>query len=353
MRATQGAPEFGLAVGELLVAARRLLRADYAEILLLSPVAGEEALRSVSGQDGERLMQRVTVGAVDERAIGSIAASPQPILLPRRRSGHPLDGFLRARGLRRCDRVRPYGRAADLRRLAGGRPGRRRQHVRPGRRRAPGDVRESRERAARERPSRAFARPGHGAQGRAPSSGLHGRADPATEPAPVHGATRGDPRRGTGGARVPRRPVPRPRPFQGRERQLGSRRRRRAADPGGGSDPRRRATAGHGRAPRRRRVRRARAPDRCGRRAPSGPAPDRGDQRADLAVLRPTGRRARERRRRGDGPRREHARGAPAQRRPRDVHGQERGPAVRAVRAGSAPPDPSSPIARARAGACG
>ena len=99
MRATQGAPEFGLAVGELLVAARRLLRADYAEILLLSPVAGEEALQSVSGQDGERLMQRVTVAPVDERAIGTIAASPQPILLGRRRSGHPLDGFLRARGL--------------------------------------------------------------------------------------------------------------------------------------------------------------------------------------------------------------------------------------------------------------
>ena len=37
MRATQGAPEFGLAVGQLLVAARRLLRAEYAEILLLPP----------------------------------------------------------------------------------------------------------------------------------------------------------------------------------------------------------------------------------------------------------------------------------------------------------------------------
>jgi GGDEF domain-containing protein len=99
MRATQGAPEFGLAVGELLVAAVALLRADYAEILLLSPVAGEEALQSVSGQDGERLMQRVTVAAIDERAIGTIAGSPQPILLARRGSGHPLDGFLRARGL--------------------------------------------------------------------------------------------------------------------------------------------------------------------------------------------------------------------------------------------------------------
>ena len=100
MRATQGAPEFGLAVGELLVAARRLLRADHAEILLLSPVPGEDALRSVSGVDGERLMQRVTLDAIDERAVGSIAASTHPILLPRRRSAHPLEAFLGARGLR-------------------------------------------------------------------------------------------------------------------------------------------------------------------------------------------------------------------------------------------------------------
>src|SRR5207248_6708483 len=58
MRATQGAPEFGLAVGELLVAARRLLRADYAEILLLPPNRGDPVLRSVSGPDGETLMHQ-------------------------------------------------------------------------------------------------------------------------------------------------------------------------------------------------------------------------------------------------------------------------------------------------------
>ena len=56
MRATQGAPEFGLAVGQLLVAARRLLRAEYAEILLLPPSDDEGPLRSVSGADGELLM---------------------------------------------------------------------------------------------------------------------------------------------------------------------------------------------------------------------------------------------------------------------------------------------------------
>ena len=36
MRAAQGAPEMGLAIGQLLLAAQRLLRADYAEIILLT-----------------------------------------------------------------------------------------------------------------------------------------------------------------------------------------------------------------------------------------------------------------------------------------------------------------------------
>ena len=56
MRATQGAAEFGLAVGQLLVAARRLLRAEYAEILLLPPSDDGGPLRSVSGAEGELLM---------------------------------------------------------------------------------------------------------------------------------------------------------------------------------------------------------------------------------------------------------------------------------------------------------
>ncbi len=98
MRATQGAPEFGLAVGELLVAARRLLRAEYAEILLLSPTPGEPALRSVSGPDGETLMQRTTLTPVDELAIKRTLVQ-DPVLLPRRRAEDPLDAFLAERGL--------------------------------------------------------------------------------------------------------------------------------------------------------------------------------------------------------------------------------------------------------------
>jgi diguanylate cyclase (GGDEF)-like protein len=103
MRATQGAPEFGLAVGQLLVASRRLLRADYAEIVLLSPTPGEPHLRSVSGPKGETLMQRDATTRLDEVALGHVRDAGHPMLLPRRREAHPLDAYLAARGI--CDAI--------------------------------------------------------------------------------------------------------------------------------------------------------------------------------------------------------------------------------------------------------
>ena len=99
MRATQGAPEFGLAVGQLLVAARRLLRADYAEILLTSPNAGEPALRSVSGSSGETLMHPVDLAGLDNHALGRIELGDHPLLLSRQRESGEFDAFLAARSL--------------------------------------------------------------------------------------------------------------------------------------------------------------------------------------------------------------------------------------------------------------
>ena len=100
MRATQGAPEFGLAVGQLLVAARRLLRAEYAEILLLPASDGEGPLRSVSGAEGELLMHpEDRLPAEDAAAFSELAASGSATLITRRRSAHALDTFLRSRGL--------------------------------------------------------------------------------------------------------------------------------------------------------------------------------------------------------------------------------------------------------------
>jgi diguanylate cyclase (GGDEF)-like protein len=100
MRATQGAPEFGLAVGQLLVAARRLLRAEYAEILLLPVGEGEPPLRSVSGGDGELLMHpEGRLAPEDAAALSQVASGAAATLLSRRRAEHPLDAFLRSRGL--------------------------------------------------------------------------------------------------------------------------------------------------------------------------------------------------------------------------------------------------------------
>jgi diguanylate cyclase (GGDEF)-like protein len=100
MRATQGAPEFGLAVGQLLVAARRLLRAEYAEILLLPPSDGEGPLRSVSGAEGELLMHpEERFSSADAAAFTEIASIGAPTLLARRRVTHAFDAFLRSRGL--------------------------------------------------------------------------------------------------------------------------------------------------------------------------------------------------------------------------------------------------------------
>jgi diguanylate cyclase (GGDEF)-like protein len=100
MRATQGAPEFGLAVGQLLVAARRLLRAEYAEILLLPPSDEEGPLRSISGAEGELLMHpEERFSSEDAAAFTEVASIGSAMLLTRRRATHAFDGFLRARGL--------------------------------------------------------------------------------------------------------------------------------------------------------------------------------------------------------------------------------------------------------------
>ncbi len=100
MRATQGAPEFGLAVGQLLVAARRLLRAEYAEILLLPTSDNEAPLRSVSGAEGELLMHpEERVAPEDAAALAEIASIGSATLLARRRAAHAFDGFLLSRKL--------------------------------------------------------------------------------------------------------------------------------------------------------------------------------------------------------------------------------------------------------------
>ena len=99
MRATQSAPDFSQAIGRLLGSARKLLRAEYAEILLLSLDTDEPPVRSVSVDDDHLLMEtdeRRTPG--DELAL-RVAGAGRATLLERRREPHVLDAVLASRNL--------------------------------------------------------------------------------------------------------------------------------------------------------------------------------------------------------------------------------------------------------------
>src|SRR6185436_6723307 len=99
MRATQSASELRAAVRELLTAARAMLSAEYAEILLLGSAPEDGAVRSVISPAGERLMEHDAVSEHALLAVRETAEQDRSILLPRGRSAHLLDPFLAERGL--------------------------------------------------------------------------------------------------------------------------------------------------------------------------------------------------------------------------------------------------------------
>ncbi len=99
MRATHSAPEFRAAIRELLVAARAMLSAEYAEIFLLGSKPEEGALRSVIGKNGEVLMEPVTLDDDTALAVRTAESHDGAILLPRGRNTHDLDPYLAERGL--------------------------------------------------------------------------------------------------------------------------------------------------------------------------------------------------------------------------------------------------------------
>jgi diguanylate cyclase (GGDEF)-like protein len=100
MRATQGAPELRAAVRELLVAARAMLSAEYAEILLLGAKPEEGALRSVISVGDERLLEPDVMSALAIDAVHETSEHDRAVLLARGRQPHPVDGYLAERGLR-------------------------------------------------------------------------------------------------------------------------------------------------------------------------------------------------------------------------------------------------------------
>jgi len=99
MRAAQGAPEMGLAIGQLLVSAQRLLRAEYAEIVLLTHAPDEPVLRSTSGASGQMLMRPDALSPTTNEAILCVSQAERSILLRRKRESHALDALLATRGL--------------------------------------------------------------------------------------------------------------------------------------------------------------------------------------------------------------------------------------------------------------
>jgi len=99
MRATQGAPDFGQAIGQLLGSARRLLRAEYAEILLLSLETDGPPIRSVYVDENQVLMQTDERRAPGDELALRVAGAGRPALLGRRREEHVLDSVLASRNL--------------------------------------------------------------------------------------------------------------------------------------------------------------------------------------------------------------------------------------------------------------
>jgi diguanylate cyclase (GGDEF)-like protein len=98
MRATQEARDFGQAIGQLLGSARRLLRSEYAEILLLSLETDGPPIRSVYVDENKVLMQTDERSPGDELAL-RVAGAGRPALLGRRREQHLLDSVLASRNL--------------------------------------------------------------------------------------------------------------------------------------------------------------------------------------------------------------------------------------------------------------
>jgi diguanylate cyclase (GGDEF)-like protein len=100
MRATQAARDFDSVAREFLLAARRMLRADVAELLLFPASDSDQALRSILAPGLERSMQPTPLSAAERMALETVSQQSSPVLLPRGRAPHALDGYLGERGLK-------------------------------------------------------------------------------------------------------------------------------------------------------------------------------------------------------------------------------------------------------------
>jgi diguanylate cyclase (GGDEF)-like protein len=95
MRAMQGA-EFRGSVRDLLEAARTMLSAEVAEIVVVAHSVEEGALRSVVSPTEVLLMERIELDEHRLRALQTVSAHEAAVLLPRARQPHALDEYLTA-----------------------------------------------------------------------------------------------------------------------------------------------------------------------------------------------------------------------------------------------------------------
>jgi diguanylate cyclase (GGDEF)-like protein len=99
MRAMQGAPELRSAVRELLQAARALLSAEFAEVVLMPRGQDGAVLRGTIGASGEPVLESMEPADAAQLARDLLAAGNGVLLRPRGRDQHVLDPYLAARGI--------------------------------------------------------------------------------------------------------------------------------------------------------------------------------------------------------------------------------------------------------------
>ncbi len=98
MRAMQGA-EFRSSVRDLLEAARTMLSAEVAEIIVVPHTTRDGALRSVVSTAEDALMQSIALDGDRLRALRNVSTDEHAALLPRVRPPHILDDYLAEQGL--------------------------------------------------------------------------------------------------------------------------------------------------------------------------------------------------------------------------------------------------------------
>jgi diguanylate cyclase (GGDEF)-like protein len=99
MRTTQSAQDFNAAVREVLLAARRMLRAEFAELVLLPGSATERAVRSSISVTDESTMLATDLTHAERIAMAIVASREGAVILPKRRPPSEIDDVLVARGL--------------------------------------------------------------------------------------------------------------------------------------------------------------------------------------------------------------------------------------------------------------